>query len=242
MYKEYSHFHTPEDETIVWRYLDFEKFVDLITIKKLFLCRSDKFADPFEGVLKLKDTNQSEIEINLLTKKFYFVNCWHINDAQSDAMWKIFLKTNNGIAIKSTVKRIKNSLENTQENIHISKINYRDFSRTTFFDLMKEPQNIWPNSNGRGGSVNQYNYKRKSFEHEKELRLIFIDLPIPHAIINGIPREPLEDKIIDIDLTKLIEEVVIAPFADKWFKSLVERLIKQLNLDFKVLESNLYNL
>lgn len=242
MYKEELQFHTPENETIVWRYLDFEKFVDLITSKKLFMCRSDKFEDPFEGVLKLKDTKQSEFDLNVLTKKFYFINCWHINDMQSDAMWKIFLKTNNGIAIKSTVKRIKKSLEKTKEDIHIGKVYYRDFSKTTFFDLMREPQNIWPNSNGRGGCVNQYNYKRISFEHEKELRLNFIDLPIPHATKNGTPRAPLEQKIIEIDINELIEEIVVAPFSDSWFKPLIERLTQQLNYDFKILESNLYNL
>jgi hypothetical protein len=91
MYKEETQFHTPENETIIWRYLDFEKFVDLITSKKLFMCRSDKFEDPFEGMLKLKDTNQSQFDLNTLTKKFYFINCWHINDIQSAAMWKIFL-------------------------------------------------------------------------------------------------------------------------------------------------------
>jgi hypothetical protein len=242
MYKEETQFHTPENETIIWRYLDFEKFVDLITSKKLFMCRSDKFEDPFEGMLKLKDTNQSQFDLNTLTKKFYFINCWHINDIQSAAMWKIFLKTNNGIAIKSTVKKIKKSLEKTKEDIHIGKVYYRDFSKTTFFDLMREPHNIWPNSSGSGGTVNQYNYKRISFEHEKELRLNFVDLPIPHAIKNGTPREPLEQKIIEININELIEEIIIAPFADSWFKPLIERLTKQLNFDFKITESNLYNL
>ena len=55
MYKESHHFHTPVDETIIWRYMDFTKFVDLLLNGKLFFNRSDNFEDPFEGIFRLKD-------------------------------------------------------------------------------------------------------------------------------------------------------------------------------------------
>jgi len=117
---------------------------------------------------------------------------------------------------------------------------YRDFDKVTFRELMVEPQNRM--FGGQGGCVNQFNYKRISFEHEKELRLYYIDLPIPHVIKNGIPREPLTKKHIDVNISELIQEVVIAPFADKWFQEMVERLLKELNLNFKIIQSDLYKL
>ena len=235
-------FHTSTDDTVVWRYLDFEKFVDLITSHELFFCRSDKFEDPFEGILKLPDSLPSEIERNSLTKKFYFLNCWHINEFQSAAMWKLFLKTNNGIAIKTTVGKIKKSISNNSEEVFISKVYYKDFSNTTHTDLMDDPLNRYPNS-ASGGSYSQFNYKRKSFEHEQELRLIYIDMPIPHALKDGIPREPIESKKISVVLEDLIQEIMISPTADDWFKELITRLLTQLKLrQFKVQKSNLYEL
>ena len=242
MYREHRIFHTPKNDTIVWRYIDFTKFVDLITSKQLFFCRSDNFDDPFEGVLQLKDYEHTKslFETQHLTKKFYFLNCWHINKYQSDAMWKIFLDTNNGIAIKSTVGNIIKSLEGTNDEVNISKVYYRDFDNVTFEDLMTEPQNSY--FGGQGGSVNQHNYKRISFEHEKELRLFHVDLPIPHAIKDGVPREPLTHKRIDVDINELIQEIVIAPFAEKWFHEMVERLLSKLDLNFKIIQSNLYKL
>ena len=39
---------TMEDSPI-WRYMDFTKYVDLISTKELFFCRSDLLGDPFEG-------------------------------------------------------------------------------------------------------------------------------------------------------------------------------------------------
>lgn len=235
-------FHTPEYDTVVWRYIDFTKFVDLLTSSKLFFCRADNLHDPYEGIFRLKDYEKTKhmLQYQEPTKKFYFLNCWHMNENQSDAMWKIFLNINNGIAIKSTVRNIIKSLENSKDDVHIGRVYYRDFEKVTLEELMSEEQNRL--ADGRGSGVVQYNYKRKSFEHEKELRLFHIDKPIPHLLKNGVPRDPLNSKHIDVDLVELINEIVIAPFADKWFQEMVERLLSILKLNFRVIQSDLYRL
>lgn len=240
MYKENYSFQTPENSLTIWRYIDFTKFMDLLTNSKLYFTRSDNFEDPFEGRLRLKDYEDTKEMFSLeeLTKKFYFLNCWHLSENQSDAMWKIFLNTKNGIAIKSTVGSLIQSLEKSDDDVHIGKIYYRDYEKVTFTDLLFEiPTTIA----SRGGSLNQFSYKRSSFEHEKELRLYYIDKPIPHAIKNGIQREPLTHKQIDINLSHLIHEIVIAPFADSWFKNLVEQIILKFGMEFIVTKSNLYH-
>lgn len=241
MYKKLHPFQTPDSNTIVWRYLDFTKFIDLITNGQLYFCRSDKFEDPFEGLFQLKDYHQNREMFASFeeTKKYYFLNSWHINNHQSDAMWRIFLDTKNGIAIKSTVGHIINALSKTEEEILVGKIQYRDFDNITYMELSREAQN---QISDRGGSVNQYTYKRISFEHEKELRLYYIDIPIPHAIIHGEPREPLSFKKINIDVHALIEEVVIAPFAEDWFLELVDNVLKKLDYNFNTTKSDLYKL
>ena len=242
MYKENSSFHTPDRQLTIWRYIDFTKFVDLLVTNQLFFNRSDNFEDPFEGFLKVKDYAETKdmLSHQQRTKKYYFLNCWHINENQSDAMWKIFLNTKNGIAIKSTVENLIKSLERAKEDIFIGRIYYRDFDKVTFNELLFEKQNR--TFDGRGGSLNQFNYKRSSFEHERELRLYYVDLPIPHAIKNGAPREPLTHKRIDIDMNSLIDEVIVTPFADNWFRDLVEKVINKLGYKLKVSKSDLYDL
>lgn len=240
MYKGHRSFHTPDLQTTIWRYIDFTKLVDLLISKQLFFARSDSFQDPYEGVFKLKDhaLTKDVFSDQKRTKQFYFLNCWHINESQSDAMWKIFLKTNNGIAIKSTIGNVINSLEKSEDEVFISKIEYRDFDKVTFEELRKEPQN--QTFNGKGSSVSQFNYKRISFEHEREVRLFYIDQPIPHVIIDGVPREPLNFKRIDVDVDILINEIVIAPFAEDWFTELVRKLMIELKFNFTVSKSKLY--
>lgn len=240
MYKTERSFHTPERQLTIWRYIDLTKFVDLLLSSQQFFNRSDKFQDPFEGRLKLKDYEQNKFMFTLdeETKKFYFLNCWHINELQSDAMWKIYLEGKNGIAIKSTVGKLIDCFQKSDDDVFISKVYYRDFENVTFNDLMLEQQNSL--FDGRGASINSFNYKRKSFEHENELRVFYVDMPIPHTIKGGIPREPLNFKRIDVDLNILVDEIVIAPFADSWFKPLVESLISKLGYQFVVTQSRLY--
>jgi hypothetical protein len=242
MYKENYTFHTPDKSLTIWRYLDFPKFVDILLSSQLFFTRADKFQDPFEGVLRLKDheTIKALFSSEENIKQYYFLNCWHINETQSDAMWKIFLDTKNGIAIKSTVGDLITSLEVSQDDIYIGEVYYRDFDKVTFNELLDEKQNI--GYGGKGYSINQFNYKRISFEHEKELRLSYIDVPIPGIKKDSVPREPLSKKRIDISVTHLINEVVIAPFADDWFVNLVKQIIIKLNYKLKVSKSDLYKI
>jgi hypothetical protein len=50
MYLNNKNIKLPEDpSTIVWKYLDLSKFLDLLMSKKLFMSRSDKFEDQYEG-------------------------------------------------------------------------------------------------------------------------------------------------------------------------------------------------
>ncbi|MGL1889093.1 MAG: DUF2971 domain-containing protein [Reichenbachiella sp.] len=245
MYKSEYMFQTPPDETTIWRYMDFTKLVSLLESNSLFFCRADKFQDPYEGHIRIKRNGEFEdlIDFQKETKEYYFLNCWHMNEAQSDAMWKIYLPTNNGIAIKSKVKKLKSALETASENVFISQVEYRDFDKTNLYKLLQEEQNQIPESNGRGASMSPFSYKRKCFEHEKELRAIYIDMPIPHAVKGGSPKTNLTKfKNISIDINELIESITVAPFADAWFKELVENVLKRYKLKIPVEDSELYYL
>lgn len=243
MYQEHYTFHTPDHSKTVWRYIDFTKLVDLLINEELYFCRADNLDDPFEGTFRWADFKKGKHQFSSMemeTKRFYFLNCWHINDVQSDAMWKIFLETKNGIAIRSTVGDIIKALKVAKDDVYIGEVYYRDYSKVTFLELLNEKQNLL--YEGRGASLNQFNYKRLSFEHEKELRLYHVDIPIPHAQKGIEPREPLAEKRIAVDIDALVNEIVVAPFADEWFVKLVSQLVLRLERNFLVTQSDLYQL
>jgi len=43
------HLITPPDETIIWRYMDFARFMQILETKTLWFARADQFEDPLEG-------------------------------------------------------------------------------------------------------------------------------------------------------------------------------------------------
>ena len=49
MYVNNSNITLPDDNTIIWKYLDLSKFLDMLLSKQLFMSRSDKFEDQYEG-------------------------------------------------------------------------------------------------------------------------------------------------------------------------------------------------
>ena len=51
MYKELYGITTPDDGDILWRYISFEKFVNMLATESLFFTRAYKYDDPFEGYI-----------------------------------------------------------------------------------------------------------------------------------------------------------------------------------------------
>ena|SRR5271168_331640 len=96
-----------------------------------------------------------------------FVNCWHMNDDESQAMWKIYAGENAGIAVQSTVGRLIKALSKDSQPVHIDEITYVD--RSQYIRQRK------------GTSRSPYMYKRKEFEYEKEMRALRL---IPLSQVN----------------------------------------------------------
>jgi hypothetical protein len=228
-----------QDE-VIWRYMDFTKFVDLLSTKAVFFCRADRLEDPFEGSVpkrhhdkrihelrtKLPDFDQ-EFEVysraGASFKKFVFINCWHRNEGESAALWRLYLKSNEGIAIRSSRDRLSSSFVGSAPPVWTVPVQYIDFS----VDDPPVPTRWAP-----------FRYKRKSFEHERELRaMIFADV----ADKNGEPLEPPADHGIRVqaDLVRLIDSVNVAPSAPDWFHALVQDVALRFGFQLNVRKSSL---
>lgn len=153
-----------------------------------------------------------------MMRKQNFANCWHMNETESMAMWKLYLKSDEGIAIKSTANRLRESLSEAPEPLNIGTVDYINYDEHTF----KEPYFF------------QYIlHKRKSFEHERELR----------AVLWGDMSEAFRrnNKITGIsvhcDLNRLIEEIWIAPMSPLWIADLVRAIVRRYGFSFPVEQS-----
>ena len=74
-------------------------------------------------------------------------------------------------------------------------------------------------------------FKRKSFQYEREIRIITDVTPFDLKIDNGLK--------IDVDISQLIEKIYIHPKSENWYKNLVIELVQRLGFDFKIEKSDL---
>lgn len=224
MYKTHREFNTPEyTHSRIWKYVDFTKLVSLLSRSELFFCRADKQGDQYEGSYpkanyKGKTLNDAFLKVQRRVermKKHIFINSWNINEHESAAMWKMYLKSNEGIAVTSTFERLKNSLQKAKENVYIGNVRYHDYE-------------LLPISTH--SLFLPFIHKLKSYEFENELRAIHY-LKSKTTVENGM--------YIKIDFKLLIEKIYVAPNAENWFKELVVQVVKDYELSIEVIDSSL---
>lgn len=245
MYEEHSLFEKPTDENAkIWRYLDFTKFVSLLDRQALFFARADMLSDPFEGsyskanvVLRpnvykgLAKESLAKMLDGLSTfskeiRRFTLINCWHISEYESAAMWRLYLKTDEGVAIRSTFRRLADSFRDCVEHtVHIGKVKYIDYET----DWLPEGNTFYP-----------FLHKRRSFEHERELRAVIQKLPVAEGRGVDWTKELFDAGVyVPIDLGVLIESVSVSPTALTWFHELVESTTMKYGLKKEVVQSQL---
>ena len=233
-------FHNPPPaNAILWRYMDFTKFVALLEMKSLFFARADKLNDPFEGSFperniiarhtnlhpELAEVIQSFPSLMsafwMQLTRFTLVNCWHESSHESEAMWKLYASASGGLAIKTRFDSFVNSFI-TEDTIHIGKVQYIDYDN----DLIPEDDPLSP-----------YLHKRKSFEHENEVRAIIQN--VPTGQITKLQDDYDTGTYYDVDLNLLIQEVVVDPFTPEWFLDLVSLVAKRYDLQAQIVRSRL---
>ena len=227
MYINNSSISLPEDnETIVWKYLDLSKFLDMLLSQQLFMSRSDKFEDQYEGtfseptfeeIKKIAANKPEFLDYYKSHREKVVISSWHINEYESFAMWQIFTKNNEGLAIQSTIGRLKAALQpETRVEQYIGNVNYIDYKK----EYIPFDDAFFP-----------FLFKRKSFQYEREVRII-TDVSAHDISVN-------EGIKINVDLNQLIEKIYIHPKSENWYKKLVIELVSKLNFNIEIEQSDL---
>jgi hypothetical protein len=82
--------------------------------------------------------------------------------------------------------------------------------------------------------------KRKSFEHERELRAVIWTLE--HGKNTWGPENKFKDisgLYVSVDISALIERVYVAPTAPSWVRELIDSLVKRFGYTIPVVQSGL---
>lgn len=241
MYEEHPAFITPDENAKIWRYMDFSKFISILETNSLYFTRADRFEDQFEGSLPYLSSKISKtynfagaLAAQPHNKHFYQpdrvykmrttigLNCWHINEYESAAMWKLYLSSSDGFAIQSTFGKLRDSFQVADERVFIGKVNYIDYRQGTIPLL---------------DTFSPFLTKRISFQHEHELRALIWD----YTTANLDTIEPIPDSRLNVpvDVSVLIDNVYLAPDSPAWLAELVKAVLRRYSLTISVTNSQL---
>ena len=139
-----------------------------------------------------------------------YISCWHMNEYESEAMWKMYSRdVTNAIAIQTTAGHLYDALCRNP-SIAIGKVKYIDFEKQ------------FTSINGA------FWYKRKSFEYEREVRAVLRQHNIKE---NGI--------YVPIDINVLIDKIYISPYASEWFVDVVKSIVEKYKVEAPILYSQM---
>ena len=222
----------PKGNRIIWRYFTFEKFLDLILNSELFFTNLTKLTDKYEGTMfesnfqsaliaakKEKDYEEARREILLEQQEinnlrnYTLVNCWTLKRHESYALWKIYVGSGPGVAIRTTVANLKKAINQTRqefdEDISIAAVKYKDKLDYSF------------------SRIDATITKKPYYDFEDEMRLIIFNFPLSE---NGyeVPYDMTVGRKVKVDLHQLISEVYISPFLSNAYRDTVSNTIIKL--------------
>jgi hypothetical protein len=239
----------PSDDSKLWRYMDFVQLVSILQFRTLFFARADKFEDTFEAAmtnenylsrqLSIEDVNKYSLNHYYVDfseyRKMVAINCWHQSDYESAAMWKLYNRSYDGVAIQTTLGDFKRCFRG-KEPVFIGKVNYIDYEKDSF-DFH------YP--------INLYLNKRNHFEHEKEIRALVNRNIVSSSTYDNLDYNYLNDEFlgksfdqglsVEIDPAVLIRKVYISPHAPAWFGDIVNGFLLRHLSQYELIKSNLYD-
>lgn len=245
--------HWPDDpDATVWRYLDLPKYLSMLESNSLYFCRLDQLDDPFEGsrprtisgdqealmnqVLvgmseegveaNVEHLAQLQSRVTAATTKWFFVNCWHLGEYESAAMWRLYMPPGAGVAIRSTFDRLKASLDGSDTRVYLGQVAYIDHSTDHIPPL---------------DSFTPAVCKSRSYEYESELRALVYQ---PVTGPAGDPFNPAASALdvgvqVDVDLETLVAKVHVSPDAPSWFGDLVAAVTARYGFGWDLTQSAL---
>lgn len=226
------------EDTVLWKYLDISKFISLLSKESIWLARVDTFKDKHEGMFpaemkqildkiyadfekegKSKEgpiQNTSDFQRHLI--KNAYINCWHQNLDENMVMWEIYGKTENSIAIRSTVGDLTDSV--SRKDLKKYKYNFA-FEPVIYKKLEDIP--------GKLTYQSPFFIKRPHFQFEREVRFFLST----YSSAKPTTETPVGIGI-SINLEQVIKDIYVHPDASNWFLEAVQSLLNKYGVSAKV--------
>jgi len=159
--------------------MDVAKVLLFLQSQALWFARQDQFEDPLEGtytdaeVEHIRSLDLANPGLPSSISETYFrgpqhmrttayVSCWRAGKAESMAMWDLYAKGIEAVAVKTTIAKLKEAISESVLRTFLAQVNYVDWSLAPF---------------DNNGLVMCFR-KDSSYEHEREVRAVIWDLDV----------------------------------------------------------------
>lgn len=207
------------------------RFEAMLKEKRIYFASAHQFEDPFEGAVavlphdfpvdprytEMEPFEKAFAELRRLTK----ISCWHIEDHESVAMWKLYSDLGKGVAITSTPQKLSSSLtpfrlkpEYGVEDLYGGNVAYVDLLRTRLEASMLE----------------RFFYKHNAYSWENEFRLA-ISVRMAEEFGVQVPEDGI---FVEADISEMIEEIHIGPEIDGYKRNNIIKLCKEYGFENRV--------
>ena len=242
-----------ELETPIYRIISYERLKETLKTQSLSMSKPKTWPDPYETFLmnnKARTKDGAIVSFEEIRDRIY-CQCWSLRE-ECEGLWKTHAKNAKDeykyVKIKSNANKLMEYLYDTNNIFHylsyfIGRVKY--FEEDFFEDLIKDGVGQYFNSimSSYMAIIHSLLIKRKAFEYEDEVRLIFNvseKEDVDHsAVINNwdLTSDYFTYKI---DINNVIEEITFHPYLDEGEYLIYEQEIKALGYKGEINHSNLY--
>ncbi|MCO5238285.1 MAG: DUF2971 domain-containing protein, partial [Chitinophagaceae bacterium] len=217
-----------------------DRLIEIFETKKNTLVKPALWDDPFENFLYKQDNLGTKRKFNLYRERFYG-QCWTLNTAETDALWRIYSPLKNGVRVKTTIEKLHEGfydLSHFYPSTHffVGKVLYQEEGEIIrFFENPLLLEDYLGESSNHTGHAQSLFVKRKEFEHENEVRLIRYADESEYDLAKMIYK-------YEINPFETFEELIFDPrHPDRYFEK-DKAIIRELGYDGEISKSKLYQL
>jgi hypothetical protein len=223
-----------QGDDFVYRIIKTCRLFDLLSASKNVLVRPKLWDDPFENFILSSHFIRNGERVTIGHRDHFYGQCGTFQRA-SDAMWRIYSPDSRAIRIRSTIRRLAESLSTWRghragQEAFIGRVRYLKSQ-----DLLAFGRSLLQ---GHEGPLTDRNLartllvKRPAFKHEREARLLFTPQDF-HRFKSDLLRYPVKPN-------SLIDQVMLDPRMGKAEAAILKQKIRAAGFAGEIKRSLLY--
>ena len=238
----------PADD-VLWRYMDFPKFVSMLNEGALWFSRADLLGDPLEGSFtqareverqrilenppegrtrkELEDVFRHNARITSDGRLLIYINCWHRGNHESMALWQGYGGGPYTLAVCTTFGLLDSLLPEKFSGSSVvaggapaAVDDEPPHAMAVYLTQVRYIDHRSTTDRLDNNLFTPFAFKSVSYAHESEVRALYWNVPGIDMTTGQWTCPP--GLFVPVSLRELVTDVVVSPLAPAWFAPLCE--------------------